>query len=128
MNHSTPPNAALQGPIIGVEPDFLRTLPMDNAVGAIVALTAEVYILRERLAALEAQLTARRLLPEDAVEQHQGSAAERQARADDLGAFTQRVLCELSRDRVPVSHIHPDVGRYLKTHAATAGVTTDPVR
>ena len=39
-------NAALQGPITDVEPDFLAALPMDNAVGAIVALTAEVYVLR----------------------------------------------------------------------------------
>ena len=31
-------HAALQGPVKAVEPDFLGALPMDNAVGAIVAL------------------------------------------------------------------------------------------
>jgi hypothetical protein len=116
---NTPPkaNAALSAPVTTVEPDFLRALPMDNAVGAIVALTAEVYLLRERLAALESQLTSRQVLPRDAVEQHEGSAEERAARAADLVAYTERVLAELSRSRVPVSQIDPDVTRYLRTHA-----------
>lgn len=106
-------NAALQGPVTGVEPDFLRALPMDNAVGAIVALTAEVWMLRERLGALEAELAARRVLPEGAVENHQDGPEQRQARAAELAAFTNRVLSELARDRVPVSSIDPDVQKYL---------------
>jgi hypothetical protein len=113
---SAPPpefNAALQGPVTGVEPDFLRALPMDNAVGAIVALTAEVWMLRERLGALEAELAARRVLPEGAVENHQDDPGRRQARAAELAAFTNRVLSELARDRVPVSSIDPDVRKYL---------------
>ncbi len=106
-------NAALQGPITGAEPDFLRALPMDNAVGAIVALTAEVWMLRERLGALEAELAARRVLPEGAVEKHAGSPEQQQARAAELAAFTSRVLSELARDRVPVSSIDPEVEKYL---------------
>jgi hypothetical protein len=117
MSLLTKPNAALSAPITSVEPDFLQTLPMDNAVGAIVALTAEVYLLRERLAALESQLAARQVLPRDAVELHEGSSDERAARAADLVAYTERVLSELSRSRVPVSQIDPQVTRYLKTHA-----------
>jgi len=108
------PNAALQGPVTDTEPDFLGALPMDNAVGAIVALTAEVYMLRERLGALEAELASHRVLPADAVENHLDSPAEAQTRAADLAAFTQRVLSELSRDRVPVSRIDPDVVKYLR--------------
>jgi hypothetical protein len=106
-------NATLQGPVLGTEPDFLRALPMDNAVGAIVALTAEVWMLRERLGALEAELAARRVLPEGAVENHQDSPERQKARADELAAFTNRVLAELARDRVPVSSIDPDVQKYL---------------
>lgn len=115
MNSAMRPgsNASLQGPIVGIEPDFLRSLPMDNAVGAIVALTAEVWMLRERLGALEAELTSRRVLPEAAVEQHQDSSDRAQARADELAAFTHRVLSELARDRVPVSSIDPEVQKYL---------------
>jgi len=110
------PNSALSGPVTGAEPDFLGALPMDNAVGAIVALTAEVYLLRERLQTLEAELTQRRILPENAVEHHQGTPAEQKASAADLAAFIRRVLAELSRDRVPVSSIDPRVENYLTTH------------
>ena len=77
-------NGALQGPVTDVEPDFLHQLPMDNAVGAIVALTAEVWLLRERLAALEAELTARRVLPDGAVENHEDEPARAAARAEEL--------------------------------------------
>ena len=107
-------NAALQGPVTDIEPDFLRQLPMDNAVGAIVALTAEVWLLRERLGALEAELAARRVLPEGAVEQHEDDPSRAAARAGELAAFTHRVLSELARDRVPVSHIDPRVSRYMQ--------------
>lgn len=110
-------NATLQGPVTDIEPDFLRALPMDNAVGAIVALTAEVWMLRERLATLEAELTSRRVLPEAAVENHVDTADEQKLRAEQLAAFTNRVLSELARDRVPVSKIDPDVLKYLKTPA-----------
>lgn len=119
VNPSARANAALNAPITNVEPEFLRNLPMDNAVGTIVALTAEVYLLRERLATLEALLTARQVLPRDAVEQHVGNADEQAARAADLQSFTHRVLSELSRDRVPVSQIDPQVTRYLKTYAGS---------
>ena len=119
MNDAMRPgsNAALQGPVTDVEPDFLRALPMDNAVGAIVALTAEVWMLRERLATLEAELSSRRVLPETAVERHLDTPDEQKLRAEQLAAFTNRVLSELARDRVPVSKIDPDVLKYLKTPA-----------
>jgi hypothetical protein len=110
-----PRKALLDAPVIGREPDFLGHLPMDNAVGAIVALTAEVYLLRERLQALEALLTARRVLPSGAVEAHNATAQEREAQQADLAAFTQRVLSELARNRTPVSSVDPRVSKYLKT-------------
>lgn len=108
-------NASLQGPVLDQEPDFLAKLPMDNAVGAIMALTAEVYLLRERLGALEAELAARKVLPEGAVEHHVDDKDAAAARATDLAAFTERVLSEIVRDRVPVSHIDPAVKKYLST-------------
>lgn len=100
---------SLQGPITGKEPDFLQQLPMDNAVGAIVALTAEVWMLRERLAALEAELESRKVLPVGAVEHHRDSPAAAEARAADLAAYTERVMSELTRNREPVSTIDPAV-------------------
>lgn len=116
MRKVTRPQAALAGPVTATEPDFLRSLPMDNAVGAIVALTAEVYLLRERLAALESQLTARQVLPRDAVEQHEGNSEEQARRAADLASFTERVLSELSRNRVPVAPIDPGVELHMQPY------------
>ncbi|MGA0800044.1 MAG: hypothetical protein ACO3P5_06330 [Steroidobacteraceae bacterium] len=106
--------ASLQGPVTDTEPDFLHDVPMDNAVGAIMALTAEVYMLRERLATLEAELNARKVLPTDAVEQHVDTPEQASARAADLAAYTERIMSELIRDRVPVSRIDPGVTKYLK--------------
>lgn len=106
-------NAALQGPVTHEEPDFLHKLPMDNAVGAIVALTAEVWMLRERLAALEAELESRKVLPVGAVENHQDLAAAAEARAAELAAYTERVMSELTRNREPVSQIDPAVRKFL---------------
>ncbi|MFM8481176.1 MAG: hypothetical protein ACKOCF_08260 [Gammaproteobacteria bacterium] len=106
-------NAALQGPVTHIEPDFLHKLPMDNAVGAIMALTAEVWMLRERLAALEAELESRKVLPSGAVENHQDVGAAAEARAADLAAYTERVMGELTRNREPVSHIDPAVQKFL---------------
>jgi len=106
-------NAALQGPVTHIEPDFLHKLPMDNAVGAIMALTAEVWMLRERLAALEAELESRKILPAGAVENHQDVGAAAEARAADLAAYTERVMGELTRNREPVSHIDPAVQKFL---------------
>jgi len=106
--------ASLQGPITGQEPDFLNQLPMDNAVGAIMALTAELWLLRERLATLEAELETRKILPEGAVENHRETPTEAEAKAADLAAYTQRVMSELTRNREPVSTIDPNVTHYLQ--------------
>lgn len=106
--------ASLQGPVTGAEPDFLHDIPMDNAVGAIMALTAEVYLLRERLATLEAELATRQVLPADAVEKHADTPEQATAKAADLAAYTERIMSELVRDRVPVSTIDPAVTKYLK--------------
>lgn len=105
--------AAPQGPVLDIEPDYLTDIPPDNLVGAIVALTAELYLLRERLHTLEAELAAHRVLPADAVERHVDDATSAEAKAVDLAAYTQRVFGELVRNRQPVSQIDPRVSEYL---------------
>lgn len=109
-------HAALDGPVLDVEPDFLRSLPIDNLVGALLALTSEVYILRERLATLEAELGERGIVPPGAVENRRPEPDEARERAADLAAYTHRVLSELARTRVPTSQIDPGVERYLATY------------
>ena len=110
-------NALLDGPVIGQEPMFLEKLPNDNLVGAIMALTAEIYLLRERLQTLEGELETRKVLPTGAIENHEPNELERAARATDLADFTARVLTELARDRTPVSTIDPRVTDMMKTYA-----------
>jgi hypothetical protein len=104
----------LNGPVTDREPDFVHALPQDNVVGAITALAAEIWMLRDRIAALEGELVERRVLLPDAVEQHRESAESERARQSELRAFVERVLGELARDRTPVSRVDPGVERYLE--------------
>jgi hypothetical protein len=117
-----PHKAVLSGPVLGVEPQFLSALPPDNMVGALVALTAEVYILRERLQALESELETRRVLPAGAVENHRAAPETEAVRQRELAAMTSRVLGELARDRTPTSTIDPEVKQYLRTYSELGGV------
>ncbi|MCZ8133352.1 MAG: hypothetical protein O9284_18975 [Steroidobacteraceae bacterium] len=112
-----PPRPGLDGPITGVEPEFLHDVPKDNLVGAIVALAAELYIVRERVQTLEAELVGRKVLPPHAVEDHAPREDEARARAADLASFVNRVLSELSRPPRPTSSIDPGVTRHLATYA-----------
>lgn len=72
----------------------------EEVVSALVALTAEVYLLRERLQTLEGALAKRKVLPAGAVEQHASSAREDRARRKDLDAFVGRVLAAFARGEV----------------------------
>jgi hypothetical protein len=102
------------GPITDAEPEFLADLPKDNLVGAIVALASELYIVRERLQTLEAELVGRKLLPPNAVEDHVPREDEARIRQADVASFVHRVLSELSRPARPTSRVDAGVGRYLK--------------
>lgn len=104
----------ITGPITGVEPEFLADIPKDNLVGAIVALASELYIVRERLQTLEAELVGRKVLPANAVETHVAGEQEARERQADVASFVNRVLTELARPPRPTSNVDPDVGKYLK--------------
>jgi hypothetical protein len=104
----------ITGPITDAEPEFVADLPKDNLVGAIVALASELYIVRERLQTLEAELVGRRVLPPNAVEDHVPRDDEARARQADVASFVNRVLSELSRPSQPTSQVDPSVARYLK--------------
>jgi hypothetical protein len=104
----------ITGPITTEEPEFLADVPKDNLVGAIVALASELYVVRERLQTLEAELVGRKVLPPNAVEDRVPRDDEARARQADVTAFVNRVLSELSRSSQPTSRIDPGVGKYLK--------------
>ncbi len=102
------------GPVTGEEPDWIHDLPMDNVVGAITALSAEVYILRERLKAMERELIKRDSLAADAVENHAPTEEERVADQADLDAFVNRIWTEIMRDRRTVAKVDPRATEFFK--------------
>lgn len=97
--------SVLTGPVGAVEPTFLHDLGMDRMVGAFIALCGEVYTMRDRLATLEAVLEDNRTILKSAVEEYVENAERSKARQDDAKRFVNRVLRELHRSDMPVSHI-----------------------
>jgi hypothetical protein len=97
--------SVLTGPVGTVEPRFLHDLDMDRMVGAFVALCSEVYVLRDRVATLEAVLEDGKVIGKNAIEDFVENAERAKARQEDAKRFVRRVLRELHRSDVPVSHI-----------------------
>ena len=97
--------AVLTGPVTTTEPEFLHDIGMDRMVGAFVALASEVYILRDRLAALETVLENNQTLAQDAIESLEETPEQSKERQADAQHFATRVLGELHRSDVPISHI-----------------------
>lgn len=102
------------GPILGDEPDWIHDLPMDNVVGAITALSSEVYILRERLRTVERELVLNKALEHGVVEQNIPTDEERDADQKDLDAFVNRIWTEIMRSRKPVAKVQPGAINYFK--------------
>lgn len=111
---SSQPRPGIDGPVTGEEPDFLANLPIDNVVGALIALAGEVAVLRERVQVLEAELESRHVLTPGAIEHREGTPDEQRRRQEDLAAYVQRFMAELTRDRTPTSRIDPAVAPLLQ--------------
>lgn len=114
MNTKPPFKTVKTGPITGEEPDWIHDLPVDNMVGAITALSGEVYTLRERMRAMERELVRRDGLSENAVEDHEPTQSEREADQKDLDAFVNRIWSEIMRDRKTVANVDPGAEKYFK--------------
>ena len=99
----------LTGPIEGADPEFLSDLPKDNLVAGIMALSGEVYILRERLRSLERALERKDTLSAGEVEALEPTEAERDLDQADLTAFVARIMSEITRQAVPASSVNPRV-------------------
>jgi hypothetical protein len=76
------------------EQTFFADPALDRAFGVVMALATEVYVLRDRIAALEAQLAARGLLDRTALEA-EPSPEELAARAADRDAFVAHLMQHL---------------------------------
>jgi hypothetical protein len=101
-------------PVTGKEPVLIHDLPLDNIVAAMLSLASDVYILRERVQTLEAELVAHRALTPNAVENHQPTPEERAAREADAKAFVERFWFNLTNSKVPRSTVTEKVHDYLK--------------
>lgn len=106
--------AVKTGPVTGEEPDWVHDLPVDNLVGAITALSGEVYILRERMRAMERELVRRDVLSDCAVEDHEPTIEERESDQKDLDAFVNRIWSEIMRGRTTVAKVDPGAVNYFK--------------
>jgi fructose-1,6-bisphosphatase len=105
--------AVKTGPVTGDEPTWLHDLPVDNLVGAITALSGEVYILRERLRAMERELVRRDVLNDQSIESHEPTESERNDDQMDLDAFVNRIWTEIARDRKPVASVNSNAVDYF---------------
>lgn len=101
-------------PVTGKEPVLIHDLPLDNIVAAMLSLASDVYILRERVRTLEAELVAHKALTPGAVENHQPTAEERAKQEADAKAFVDRFWFNLTNSKVPRSTVTDTVHDYLK--------------
>jgi hypothetical protein len=107
-----PPGPVLHGPVTDTEPEFLRDISTDRLVGAIVALAAELYIVKDRNALLENQLAATGAIDLEKLEAPPGqeSSDERQA---ELNRYVQRILGELTGIRDISGEVDPAAAGFL---------------
>ncbi len=76
------------------EQTFFADEALDRAFGVVMALATEVYVLRDRLTALEAQLAAQGVLDRAALGA-EPSPEELAARAADRDAFVEHLMHHL---------------------------------
>jgi hypothetical protein len=76
------------------EQTFFADPALDRAFGVVMTLATEVYVLRDRLAALEQQLAARGALDPEALAAEPSPAAQA-ARAADRDAFVAHLMQNL---------------------------------
>lgn len=92
-----PEAVAVDGP--RPEQTFFADPALDRAFGVVMALATEVYVLRDRLAALESQLAQRGTL-DPATLDAEPSAEERAARSADRAAFVAHLMQNLVGEQV----------------------------
>jgi hypothetical protein len=97
--------SALTGPVGDVEPQFLHDVSTDHLVGAVYALSAELWVLRDRQLRLERILEAAGAMPPGAVENLGDTPEQAASLAREAERFAGRILGELIRGKTPTSSI-----------------------
>jgi hypothetical protein len=114
VRKSSPYQTYPTGPVTDKEPVLVRDLPQDRIISALVTLAGELYMVRDRVKVLEAELERHDILPPDAVETHEDTPDQAAARTADAQAFADRFWQQLTMSDEPVSHINPAIKTYLK--------------
>jgi len=74
------------------EQTFFPDPALDRAFGVVMALATEVWVLRDRLAALEAQLAGRALVDRDALSREPADDTAREEREAFVAHLLQNLL------------------------------------
>ena len=74
------------------EQTFFPDPALDRAFGVVMALATEVWVLRDRLAALEAQLAGRALVDRDALSREPADDVAREEREAFVAHLMQNLL------------------------------------
>jgi hypothetical protein len=101
------------GPVTDKEPELVHDLSQDKIISALVTLAGELYMVRDRVKVLEAELEKHDILPPGAVEAHEDTTEEATARVADAQAFADRFWLQLTMSDEPVSQIDPAIKKYL---------------
>jgi hypothetical protein len=102
------------GPVTDKEPVLVHDLPQDRIISALVTLASELYMVRDRVKVLEAELEKHNVLPPDAVESHEDTDEQAADRVADAQAFADRFWLQLTMSDEPVSDIDPLIKKYIE--------------
>ena len=97
--------AVRKDPIAGEEPIWVHDLPLDNILGGMTTLLAELCILRDRVRTLERELADAKVLSDDAVDQRVSSEEEKKLNETEIKAIVDRFWGEVTRERGAWSHV-----------------------
>lgn len=97
--------AALPGPVGDSEPVLVHDLDQDRLVGAIVALSAELFVVRDKLEKLQRVMEKSGALGPGLLDAPETDASLIQAQQQAAQRFAARILGELHRSSKPIAHV-----------------------
>jgi hypothetical protein len=97
--------AALPGPVGDAEPVLVHDIDQDRLVGAIVALSAELFVVHDKLEKLQRVLETSGALAPGVLDAPESDPALVQAQQQAAQRFAARILSELHRSSKPIAHV-----------------------
>ena len=97
--------AALPGPVGEAEPVLIHDIDQDRMVGAIVALSAELFVVKDKLEKLQRGLEQRGALGPGRLDQPEPDTAAIHTQQRFAQDFAARILSELHRASTPIARV-----------------------